>query len=602
MATATLPTRAELAQEYTWNLESVYSDNALWEKDFEIIGERLPGLEAYRGRLAESAKMLLGALRMQDALGVKLDQLAAYAHMRKDEDNTNTTYQALMDRSIGLWSQFAGATAFIVPEITDMPEEKLVAFIQEEPNLQVYRHVFDQIIREKAHVRSPEVEEVLAQTIEIAMGPGNIYSMLSNADLKFPTIHNAEGQEVEVSKGRFISLMESPDRRVRQDAYAAFYDTFAKYTNTITTTYATSVKKDIFYARAHNYRSALESALQPENIPLEVYDNLIETVDRNLGLLHRYMRLRKKLLGLDELRMYDVYTPLIPQAKKKVPYPEAVQTVLKGLSILGEDYVQEVAKGIGSRWIDVYENVGKTSGAYSSGSYTTQPFILLNYQDTLDDMYTLAHELGHSMHSLYTNRTQPFIYANYSLFVAEVASTTNENLLTAYLLKQTTDKETRTYLINTELEKLRGTLFRQTLFAEFERETHARAEAGEALTPDLLNELYLDLNRRYYGPEMVLDERIKLEWMRIPHFYRAFYVYQYATGISAATALSQQMLTEGAPAVARYRKFLTTGSSNYPTNLLAEAGVDMTRPEPIQQALNVFAQLLDEMEELTASA
>ncbi len=599
MPTATLPKRSEISKEYTWNLESVYSDNTLWEKDFEAIGERLPGLEAYKGRLGESAKLLLGALKMQDELGVKLDQLASFAHMRKDEDNTNSTYKALLDRSIGLWSQFAGSGSFITPEITAIPAEKLTAFLQEEPALQLYQHLLDQIEREKAHVRSAEVEEILAQSLEMSTGPSTIYGMLSNADIKFPTIRDADGEEVELTKGRYISFLESPDRRVRKEAFEAFYDTFGKYSNTIGATYAASVKKDIFYARTHNYKSALEASLSPENIPLEVYDNLVGTVNRNLGLLHRYMGIRKKLLGLDDLQMYDIYTTLIPQAKKKIPYADAVETVLAGLSLLGEDYVQEVEKGIKSRWIDVYENVGKTSGAYSSGSYTTQPFILLNYQDTLDDVYTLAHELGHSLHSLYTNRTQPFIYSNYSLFVAEVASITNEALLTDYLLKRTSDKEVRTYLVNTELEKIRGTLFRQTMFAEFERETHARAEAGEALTPELMNELYLDLNRRYFGPEMVLDQRIQLEWMRIPHFYRAFYVYQYSTGISAATALSQQMINEGAPAVARYRKFLTTGGSDYPTNLLAQAGVDMTRPEPVQQTLDVFKRLLDELEELT---
>ncbi len=600
MPTATVPKRSEISVEHTWNLESIYGDNALWEKDFEAIGERLPGLEAYKERLAESAKMLLGALKMQDELSTRLDQLAAYAHMRKDEDNNNPTYQALMDRSIGIWSQLASAGAFITPEITALPAEKLAQFVKDEPGLELYRHYFEQIERQKAHVRSSEVEELLAQSIELSMGPSTIYTLFSNADLKFPTIKDSDGSDLEITRGRFVSLMENPDRRVRRDAFEAFYDTFAKYGNTIGATYAASVKKDIFYARAHNYKSALESSLSPENIPLEVYDNLVGTVNRNLGLLHRYMSLRKKLLGVDELHMYDIYTPLIPQAKKKIPYPDAVNIVLEGLSLLGEDYVQEVEKGIRSRWIDVYENVGKTSGAYSSGSYTTQPFILLNYQDTLDDVYTLAHELGHSLHTLFTNRTQPFVYANYSLFVAEVASITNEALLTNYLLKRTTDKEVRTYLVNTELEKYRGTLFRQTLFAEFERETHARAEAGEALTPDLLNQIYLDLNRRYYGPEMIMDERISREWMRIPHFYRAFYVYQYSTGIAAATALSQQMINEGAPAVARYRKFLTGGSSDYPTNLLAQAGVDMTRPEPVQLALDVFARLLDEMEQLTA--
>ena len=546
MPTATLPKRNEIAPEHTWNLETIYSNNALWEKDFELVGEKLPGIEAYREHLAESAKMLLGALKLEDEIATRLDQLAVYAFMRKDEDTTNQTYQALSDRVSSLWAQFAGSVSFIVPEITALPADKLAAFLAQEPGLQVYRHMLEKIAREKAHVRSSEVEEVLAQAYEIAGGPNTIYSMFTNADLKFPTIQDAAGDEIEITKGRFVDLLESPDRRLRQEVYEKFYDTFGQYANTLGSAYAASVKKDIFYARAHNYKSALEASLSPEAIPMEVYDNLVETVNANLGLLHRYMKLRKRLLGLDQLKMYDIYTPLIPQAKRRIAYDEATQIVLKGLAILGEDYVQDVARGIGSRWIDVYENAGKTSGAYSSGSYTTQPFILLNYQDNLDNMYTLAHELGHSMHSLSTNRTQPYVYAGYSIFVAEVASITNEALLTHHLLGQTTDKEVRKYLVNAELEKYRGTLFRQTMFAEFERDTHARAEAGEALTPEMLSKLYGDLNRRYYGPDVDTDERISLEWMRIPHFYSAFYVYQYATGIAAATALSRQMIEEGA--------------------------------------------------------
>jgi len=594
MATATLPRRSEIALEYTWNLESMYSDNSLWEKDFELVGERLPGLEAYKDHLGDSPKTLLGALKMQDELGVKLEQLIVYANMRNPE------YQALTDRAIGLWSQLSMVASFITPEILALPDEKLTELLDGEPGLQVYRQYIDQLRREREHVRSAEIEEILAQTLELSQGPSNIYGMLSNADLKFPTIIDEDGDPVELTKGRYIEFLESSNRRVRKDAFEAFYDTFGKYSNTIGATYAASVKKDIFYAQAHNYKSSLDAAMSPENIPQEVYSTLVETVNRNLPVLHRYIRLRKKLLGLNDLQMYDLYTPLIPNAKKKIPYQESVETVLKALQILGDDYVAEVDKGIKSRWIDVYENVGKTSGAYSSGSYTSQPYILLNYQDNLDNMFTLAHELGHSLHSLYTNRTQPFVYANYSIFVAEVASTTNEALLTHYLLDRTTDKEIRTYLINNELEKFRGTLFRQTMFAEFELEAHNRAEAGQALTPDVLNDLFFELNSRYYGPEVLYDRRIATEWMRIPHFYNAFYVYQYATGISAATALSRQIIQEGEPARQRYRHFLTTGGSDYPTNLLYNAGVDMTTPQPVQQAIDYFGELLDEMEQLTA--
>lgn len=600
MATATLPRRGEIALEYTWNLESMYGDNSLWERDFELVGERLPGLEAYKDHLADAPRTLLGVLKMQDELGIKLEQLVVYANMRKDEDNTNSEYQALTDRALGLWSQLAQAASFVTPEILAMPDEQLDEFLKNEPGLQLYQKYIDQLRRERAHVRSAEVEEVLAQTLELSQGPDTIYGMLTNADLKFPTIRDEAGDEVELTKGRYIQFLESPDRRVRKNAFEAFYDTFGKYSNTLGAIYAASVKKDIFHAQAHNYKSSLDAAMSPENIPQEVYSTLVETVNRNLPVLHRYVRLRKRLLGLNDLQMYDLYTPLIPNARKKIPYQESVETVLKALQILGDDYVAEVDKGIRSRWIDVYENVGKTSGAYSSGSYTSQPFILLNYQDNLDNMFTLAHELGHSLHSLYTNRTQPFVYANYSIFVAEVASITNEALLTHYLMDRTTDQEIRTYLINNELEKFRGTLFRQTMFAEFELEAHNRAEAGQALTPEMLNELFFELNSRYYGPEVLYDRRIATEWMRIPHFYEAFYVYQYATGVSAATALSRQIIREGEPARKRYREFLTTGASDYPTNLLLKAGVDMTTPQPVQQAIDYFSELLDEMEQLTA--
>lgn len=598
MPTAALPKRNEIAEEFTWNLETMYPDNTRWEKDFEWIGERLPGIEAYKGRLGESAKLLYGALKMGDEIGTKLESVYVYASMRQDEDNANSFYQSYTDRAQGLYAQVSGVASFIKPEIISLSDETLANFFKEEPNLELYRHYIETLRREKDHVRSAEIEELLAQTIEMAGGPDNIYSMLTNADMKFPTIKDEDGEDIELTKGRFIELLESKDRGVRQAAYEAFYKTLGSYSNTLAAAYIAAIKGDVFYARARKYPSALESALQPEDIPSVVYDNLVDTVNQNLPLLHRYMALRKKVLGVDELRPYDLYTPLIPEAKKRISYQEACETVQKALAPLGEDYVREVEKGIRSRWIDVYENVGKTSGAYSSGSYTSQPYILLNYQDNLDNMFTLAHELGHSLHSLYTNRTQPYVYAGYSIFVAEVASITNEALLTHYLLQQPMDNETLTYLINNELEKFRTTLFRQTLFAEFERETHKRVEAGEGLTAEAMNEIYLELHKRYYGEEVAHDDFIKLEWMRIPHFYRAFYVYQYATGISAATALSQQMVKEGAPAVARYRRFLTTGSSNFPVNLLKEAGVDMTSTQPVQQALDNFAELLTKLEKL----
>jgi oligoendopeptidase F len=600
MPVATLPKRTEIPVEQTWNLESMYSDNSLWEKDYEWVGEHLPGLEAYKERLAESAKMLHGVLKMQDNVGMKLENVVVYSYMRQDEDTTNSFYQAYQDKGFSLYARFNSSVSFVKPEIIALPEEKLQQFYQDEPGLETYRHYIEELRREREHVRSAEVEELLAASGEMAQGPDSIYSMLSNADMKFPTVTDENGDEIELTKGRFVELLESPDRNVRKAAFEAFYDKLGSYANTIAASYASSVKGNVFYARARKYKNALEASLSPNNIPVEVYDNLVTTVNANLDKMHRYMALRKKLLGVSDLQMYDIYTPLIPSAKRKIGYQEACETVLKAFAPLGEDYVAEVERGIQSRWIDVYENVGKTSGAYSSGSYQSQPFILMNYQDNLDNMYTLAHELGHSLHTLYSNRNQPFVYAGYTLFVAEVASTTNENLLTHYLLQQPMDKDTRLYLINNELEKYRGTLFRQTLFAEFERETHARVESGEALTAEWLNEFYLGLNKRYYGDLMNYDERISKEWMRIPHFYRAFYVYQYSTGISAATALANAMIKEGAPAVARYREFLRSGSSQYSIDLMAKAGVNMLSPQPIQQAIDIFDYYLTEMERLTA--
>ncbi|NWJ46615.1 MAG: oligoendopeptidase F [Chloroflexi bacterium] len=594
-----LSKRAEIDEKYRWNLESIYATEADWEKDFIAVAESLPGLEAFKGKLGESGKVLFSCLQRQDKLMLQMEQVGVYAHMRRDEDTTNTPYQALYDRAMGLWSQLGAAASFITPEIVELSDEKLADFFKQEPQLELYRFALEQIMKMKQHTRSAEVEEVLAQTWEVMSGPSNIYDMLTDADFKFGTILNEKDEEVEVTHGRYISYLESQNRRVRQDAFKTLYATYAKYSNTLASVYATSVKADIFGAKVRGYKSSLESSLKPLNVPLEVYSNLLETVNKNLPTLHRYLRVRKRMLGLDDLHMYDLYVPLVAQADRKIPYEEAVETVVKGLNRLGETYVREMATGINSRWIDVYETPGKSSGAYSSGSYTTQPFILLNYQNNLDGMYTLAHELGHSMHSFYTNKNQPFPYANYSLFVAEVASITNEALLTDHLLGQTTDSALRMYLINAELEKFRTTLFRQTMFAEFEYETHRRAEEGEALTPDLLNSIYKELNVKYYGAETVVDEEIAYEWSRIPHFYRAFYVYQYSTGISAAAALSKQIIEEGDPAVERYLQFLKSGSSKYPTDLLKMAGVDMTTPRPVQQALDHFADMVDKFEQMS---
>ena len=594
----TLPARAEIAVEDTWALERIYESNEAWEADFGRAEAVLPALENYRGRLGESGGALLAALRQRDDLHMLVERLMAYARMRRDEDNTNSVYQGLTDRVTTLATRVGAAGAYIEPEIMAVPDEQLAEFFTAEPDLRLYRHHLEEMRRQREHIRSTEVEELLAQAGEMAYAPGTIFTMLNNADLKFPVIRDEHGDEIELTKGNYLRLIESQDRRVRQDAFEAMYDTYGKIINTTGATLSSSVKRDVFYARARRYESSLAAALEPKNIPLAVYHNLLETVDANLPHLRRYMRLRRRLLGLDDLHMWDLYVPMVAEAERQIPYAEAVETITAALAPLGDAYVGTMAEGLRSRWVDVYENQGKTSGAYSYGTYTTQPYILMNYQSTLDSVFTLAHELGHSMHSHYSRASQPYVYGDYTIFVAEVASTANEALLTHYLLQNTTDRRLRMALINRYLEQFRTTLYRQTMFAEFELAIHKQAEAGGALTPDWFNATYLKLNQRYYAPEITIDAPIRLEWSRIPHFYRAFYVYQYATGLAAAVTLAGRILSEGEPAVRRYLTFLSGGNSDYSIELLKGAGVDMSTPEPVEQALATFGDYVAEMESL----
>lgn len=594
-----LPKRSELKQAETWNLESIYPSVDAWEADYAQAQQRLPELAAFTGKLGESADQLLAALRLRDELSTLVEKLYVYAHMRKDEDNTNPTYQGLEQRGMSLYVQLSGATSFFDPEIIAIPAERLQSFLQQNKDLALYTHLLQDLMRQQAHVRSAEVEELLAQSVEIAQAPGQIFSMLNNADIKFPTIKDAEGNEIELTKGRYTLLLESHEQRVRRDAFNALYSTYGKQKHTLAACLSAGVKKAVFYARARNYDSALQMALDAHNIPVNVYQNLIDTVHKNLPRLHRYIELRKRLLGLKEVHMYDLYVPLVEEVNAKYSYEEAKKLVLEAVAPLGQEYVEIASKGLSEqRWVDVHETAGKTSGAYSGGSYATQPFMLLNFQENLDNVFTLAHELGHSMHSFFTRKNQPATYGDYTIFVAEVASTLNEALLTNYLLTKTDDVNLRKYLINHYLESFRATLYRQTMFAEFELLTHGHVEKGDALTPEWLCTTYKELNAKYFGDGVVLDEGIELEWARIPHFYNNFYVYQYATGISASAALSQQILQEGAPAVERYLGFLKSGSSKYSIDLLKGAGVDMASPEPVQQALDVFNGLLDQMEAL----
>jgi oligoendopeptidase F len=596
--TRRLPKRSEIADEYKWALEHMYASDQEWEADATRAKEWIEKIRAWKGTLGSSAKRLLEVLQLQDDIHRVVQKLYVYAHMRRDEDTANPHYQALSDRSSSLSVVAAEATSYIVPEILSLEAKTLERFLQEEKGLELYRFHLEEITRQRDHFLSPQEEQILAQVGEIAHGPQTVFGMLNNADITFPTIRDEQGQEVELTKGNYIQFLESRDRRVRKDAYESLYRSYRKHRNTLAALFHASVKKDVFYARVRKYKSALEASLDSDNIPVEVYDNLIQTIHEHLPLMHRYVSLRKKVLGIQDLHFYDLYVPIVQEVEIKVPYEKAKELVAEGLKPLGEEYLKILQEGFTSQWIDVYENQGKRSGAYSWGAYDVHPYVLLNYQDTLDNAFTLAHEMGHAIHSYYTNKTQPFTYADYTIFVAEVASTVNESLLIDHLLKKTTDTKEKLYLLNHYLEQFRGTVFRQTMFAEFEKISHERVEAGEALTPENLCALYRELNAKYYGPELVLDENIELEWARIPHFYNAFYVYKYATGFSAATSLATQILEEGQPAVERYIRFLQSGSSDYSINLLKKAGVDMTTPQPIRDALSKFKQLLDELEAL----
>jgi oligoendopeptidase F len=596
--TSKVPRRSEAPVEYTWDLTTIYASDAAWEQAITQLEALLPEVSTLQGAIGRDAQSLLRALQLRDEVGKQLWQIYVYANRRHDSDMTDPIGQALSERAGSLIARIGAATAFIEPEILAIAEEQIAAWQREEQALGVYAYALEQLARQRAHVRSAEVEGILAQFGDITRAPNEIFEILTNADLQFPTIEDEQGQPVQLSHARYGRFMESQDRRVRRDAFKGMYSAFGAIRSTLGAVLAAEVRTHVVNAQVRNYASSLDAALHPNDLPLDVYHNLIATINDNLPRLHRYMGVRKRVMGLDDLRIYDLYAPMLPEPDVIVPYAEASITVQEALAPLGSDYAEALRKTFTSRWIDVYENVGKRSGAYSDGSYTTPPIILLNYQDRLNDMFTLAHELGHSMHSYFTRRSQPFVYGNYTIFVAEVASTLNEALLIDHLLKTRDDMALRRRLIVQQLEDIRTTIFRQTMFAEFELDIHARTEAGDPLTADRLTERYRDLVARYHGPEVTLDDEIAYEWARIPHFYYNFYVYQYATGLSAALALSKQIITEGQPAVDRYLRFLSSGSSRSSIDLLRDAGVDMTTPAPIQAAMDQFDTLLDELEAL----
>lgn len=590
--------RNNIEQKYKWDIEAMFPDETLWDQAVAQSLEKAESFTKLSGHLTDSADTLLKAFRLRDDMWQQLEKAYVYARMKRDEDNRVSKYQAMTDKCFAAIAKMSAVSSFFTPELLEAPEDKILGFLNENKALEIYRFAITETLRQKAHVLSKAEENIMAQLSEVTGASGDIFTMLNNADIKFGTITNDEGKTSELTHGNYITFMESHNREVRKEAFTHMYEAYKNQINTIATAYNYNTKTDVVTARIRKYESAKYAALSGDDVDIEVYDNLIKVVNDSLPVLHRYLNIRKKLLGVDEMKMYDVYVPLIQLPKKEVTFEDAVELANRGLAPLGDEYLERMNKGIASRWIDVYENEGKTSGAYSFGSYDSMPYILMNFSSTLKDVFTLVHEMGHSMHSSYTRQYQPFIYGSHSIFTAEVASTVNESLLMRYLLDNETDPEMKKYLLNMYIEEFRTTLFRQTMFAEFEDMTHSAVESGEVLTADWLNENYNALNTKYFGDAITDDEYIRYEWARIPHFYTAFYVYKYATGYSAATAISSKILSEGETARDSYLEFLRTGDSGTPVELLKIAGVDMSSPEPIKAAMKVFESLVDEFEKL----
>lgn len=598
MDVKTVLPREQVPEEFTWNLQDMYESDEAWLREYEALKEMPARLAAFKGRLGESAETLLTYFRLEDELNVRLSMLYGYACCKGDQDTGNGFYQDLRGKAMATLVAASSADAFAAPEIMAIDEDTLNLFYIAQPGLETYRRSLYQIRRRAAHILSPAEEKLLAAAGEMADAPDNIGGVLRDSDMKFPDALDGEGMPHPLTNGSYGVIMESADRALRKDGFAKLYARFGEMKNTLAATLDAQFKSLRFFADARGYESTLAASLDRSEVPVEVYTNLIEAVHANLDKMYRYVALRKKLLGVEELHMYDVYTPIVADSAKTIPFEEAKRTVLDALSVLGEDYTALLREGFENRWIDVYENVGKRAGAYSSGSARPHPYVLLNQKDTLDSMFTLAHEMGHALHSYHSTKYQPVCTGDYVIFVAEVASTCNEVLLMRYLLSKTEDKKERAYLINHFLDQFKGTIYRQTMFAEFELEMGRMAENGETLTADALCEKYLALNKLYYGPDMVSDPEIALEWARIPHFFYNYYVFQYATGFSAAVAIANRILSEGAPAVADYKRFLSGGSSTDPISLLKIAGVDMSGPASVNSALQLFGELVEEMEKL----
>ncbi len=589
--------RDEIPESDKWRIDKIYETPAKWNEELNKLKEEAPKLKDFEGKLGNKED-LKAFLLLNEKLSRKLGKLYVYAHMRSHEDTSNPEMQSLVNKIDPYSAEFSSYTAYFVPEILSLKEGTIENFINEDKDLKQYKIYFEMILNEKPHILSKEVESVLASVSDCLGAPESIYSILTNSDMTFGEIVDESSRKVELTEGNYISFIKSKDRKVREAAFKLLFGTYKKYENTLATSLTSSIKNFVFESKTRKYNSSLEASLKPNNIPVEVYYNALKTVDENMDALHRYVRIKKKLLNLEEIHMYDLYVPVIECKKEHLEYKDAISLVEEGLKPLGKEYLDIFNEGINEGWIDVYENKGKRSGAYSWGSYDTMPYVLLNYNYELNDASTLAHEMGHSIHSYYTRKTQPYIYGDYSLFCAEVASTTNEILLIHHLIEKETDKNKKLYLINQELEQIRTTVFRQLMFAEFELKTHEAIENGESLTSEVLCKMWKDINIKYFGEDMNVDEEISIEWARIPHFYSDFYVYQYATGYAAASSFANSILSKGEEAVEKYKGFLKAGGSMYPIDTLKMAGVDMTTAKPLKDTLDRFNELLDMLEEI----
>lgn len=594
-----IPTRDQIDEKFKWDLTDIYPDDLHWEKDFKWVSDNIVRYKTFEGRLANSSD-LLACLKFNEEIGIKLERLYLYSMLAKDSDMRNTKYQGMDGRVKSLNAQILAASSFIKPEILKIDETPINEMLNNIPEFKIYKHLFNDLLRFRKHTLEKEQEELLAMAEELAQVPYNTYSLLTNADLKFPSVIDENGNSIEISHSRYYAALYSKDRRYRKETFKAYLATYRNNANSISALFNGNIKSNIFFAKSRKYQSARESALFRNNIPLSVYDNLVKTVSENMEPMYRWASLKKKLLKLDELHPYDVYVTVFdPKLEKKYPYDRAVKLVLDSLKIMGGEYLESLNKAFNNRWIDVYETKAKRSGAYSSGTtFGVHPYVLLNWADLLNDVFTLAHEMGHNMHSYYTGLTQPYHYANYSIFLAEVASTFNENLLLDHLINISETKDEKLFLLEKYLNNISATVYRQVMFAEFEMMTHSKVENGEVLTPDTLCKLYQDIYQKYWGDEMVVDEEESYTWARVPHFYYNFYVYQYATGFAASEALAEKVKSEGKTSVKKYIDFLKAGSSDYPINILKNAGVDMNSPEPILAVTKKMNQIIDEIENL----